>query len=150
MSNNAHLPRRAEELMPHSGSMCVIDKLITVSEDFAETILTIKPNSPFVRLDGTVEECVFIEMIAQSMAARSGFDLTAEKLKKQKGYLLGIKNMKITGAAKAGDTLKVKVSKSGQYGDFSIIEGTVFNGEKILAQGEIKVVQIIEPETNAL
>ena len=150
MSNNpVLLPRRAEELMPHSGPMCVIDELVTVSENFAEASVTIKPSSPFVRADGTIEECVFVEMIAQAIAARSGFDLSDEKLKKQKGYLLGVKNMKVTGSARAGDKLRVRVSKTGQYGDFSIIDGTVTKGENILAQGEIKVVQIIEEDTHA-
>lgn len=156
MSNNTggrpseHLPRRAEELMPHSGLMCMIDELVAVSEDFAETVVTIKLNNPFLRADGTIEECVFIEMIAQSIAARSGFDLTAEKLKTQKGYLLGIKNMKVLGSARVGDELRIRVSKTGQYGDFSIIEGHVFKADSLLAQGEIKVVQIIESGTGAL
>ncbi len=141
--NPGLLPRRAEELMPHSGRMCVIDQLVAVSADFAETSVTIKPDSPFARADGMLEACVFVEMIAQSIAARSGFDLSEEKLKNQKGYLLGIKNMKITGSARTGETLKIKVSKTGQYGDFSIIEGLVMNGETVLAQGEIKVVQIV-------
>jgi len=139
------VPRRAEELMPHSSPMCVIDALTVVAEDFAEATVTIKPDSPFTRADGTLEECVFTEMIAQAIAARSGFDLTEEKLKKQKGYLLGVKNMKILGSARVGDALRIRVSKSGQYGDFSIIEGQVFKGEQVLARGEIKVVQIIEP-----
>ncbi len=143
------LPRRAEELMPHSGPMCVIDLLTIVSEDFAEASVVLKPSSPFIRADGSIEECVFIEMIAQAIAARSGLDLTAEKLKTQKGYLLGVKNMKIVGTARVGDTLRVKVCKTGQYGDFSIIEGSVLNGEHVLAQGEIKVVQIIEPGSGA-
>ena len=154
MSNNPVdsakiLPRRAEELMPHSDRMRVIDELVTVSEDFAETSVTIKQDSPFLRADGTLEECVFIEMIAQSIAARSGFDLNEDKLKNQKGYLLGIKKMKFEGFAKAGDSLRVKVSKSGQYGDFSIIEGQVFKGDQVLAYGEIKVVQIFDKNPGA-
>ncbi len=155
MTNNTdgcsseHLPRRAEELMPHSGPMCMIDELVTVSENFAETTVTIRSDNPFARADGTLEECVFIEMIAQSIAARSGFDLTEEKLKTQKGYLLGIKNIKVVCSARIGDELRIRVSKTGQYGDFSIIEGQVFKGQCLLAQGEIKVVQIIESDTGA-
>ena len=137
------LPRRAEGLMPHSGPMCMIDEITVISEDFAETSATVKADSPFLRRDGTIEDCIFVEMIAQSMAARSGFDLTEEKLKNQKGYLLGIKKMKISGTARAGDKLRIRFSKTGQYGDFTIIEGIVFKGETILAQGELKVIQMI-------
>ncbi len=138
------LPRRAEELIPHSGPMCVIDELVRVGEKCSEAVVTIKGNSPFLRKDGTLEECLFVEMIAQAIAARSGFEISDEKRKTQSGYLLGIRNLKVTGTARAGDTLRIEVCKSAQYGDFCVIEGSVFRGAEVLACGEIKVVQIFE------
>lgn len=143
------LPRKAEEFIPHAGPMCVLDDLISVKDGVAEATATIRESSPFVRRDGTLEESIFVEMIAQAIAAGSGFELTEEQRKSQEGYLLGIKSMKIMGTARVGDTLKIKAFKYAQYGDFGVIEGTVLRGEQILAHGEIKVIQILEEKKPA-
>lgn len=143
-NNQTGQSKKAEDLIPHSGPMCLVDDLLWVKDKHAETSTVIKSGGQFVREDGTLEECVFVEMIAQSIAAASGFDLTEEQRRTQQGYLLGIKNIKITGTARVGDRLNVKVFKSAQFGDFAIIEGSVLRGDETLAAGEIKVVQILE------
>jgi 3-hydroxyacyl-[acyl-carrier-protein] dehydratase len=134
-------PKKAADFMPHSGLMCVIDDLLSAGGGKAEASVVIRPGSPFLREDGTVDETVFVEMIAQTIAAGNGHELSDEKLKTRQGYLLGIKNVKITGTARAGDTLRIKAHKYAEFGDFGIIEGAVFRGEEILASGEIKVFQ---------
>lgn len=146
--NRETLPQKAEKYIPHSGLMCVVDLLLSKQGDAAETTAVVRADSPFARPDGTVEESVFIEMIAQSIAAGSGFDLTEEQRRTQRGYLLGIKQMKIKGEARVGETLNVKAVKSAQFGDFGIIEGTVLRGMEVLAEGEIKVVQLLESQSS--
>ncbi len=137
-------PKKAADFIPHSRLMLMVDDLMSVIDKTAETKTVIGKDHPFVRPDGTLEECVFVEMIAQTIAAGSGHDLTEEKRKTQQGYLLGIKNMKISGTARVGDTLKTTAFKSAQFGDFGIIEGKVTRGEEVLACGEIKVVQTFD------
>jgi hypothetical protein len=46
-----------------------------------------------------------------------------------------------------GDVLRIKAYKSAQFGDFSVIEGSVSRGSQVLAQGEIKVFQRSIKET---
>ncbi len=137
-------PKKAEDFIPHSGLMCVVDDLVSVVNKIAETTAVIKKGNPFAREDGTVEEAIFVEMIAQSIAAGSGYELTEEQRSTQQGYLLGIKNMKIMGTAHVGNTLRVKAFRTAQFGDFGIIEGTVSRGDEVLASGEIKVVQMFD------
>ena len=88
-------------------------------------------------------------MIAQTIAAGNGFGLTEEQRKTQQGYLLGVKNMKISGAARVGETLKIRAYKYAQYGDFGVIEGTVSRDGEVLAGAEIKVVQTFENKSPA-
>jgi len=139
------LPHKAENLIPHSGIMCVVDDLILMKDGVSKTTTTINKNSPFLRQDGTVEESIFVEMIAQTIAAGSGFDLTEEERETQEGYLLGIRNLKIFGKARLGDLLLVQASKTAEYEGIGIVEGSVFRGSDILATGEIKVIQILNP-----
>ncbi len=141
------LPQKAAQFIPHSGLMCVVDQLLSTEGNIAETTAIVHADSPFAREDGTVEESIFVEMIAQSIAAGSGYELTKEQRRTQQGYLLGIKQMKIHGTARVGETLTVKAFKAAEFGDFGIIEGTVFRGVQVLASGEIKVVQLVEADS---
>ena len=143
------LPKRAEELIPHSGPMCVIDDLTAVGERTAEAVVTVREDSPFLRRDGTMEESVFVEMIAQTIAAGSGFEVSAGDRESQSGYLLGIREMKIMGCARAGDTLKIQAFKYAEYGAFGVIQGSVLRGDEVLARGEIKVIQIFDNKSAA-
>lgn len=143
------LPQSAQKFIPHSGRMCVIGDLLEVIDDSAVAEALVQADSPFLRQDGTLEECIFVEMIAQTTAAGNGFKISAEKRKTQKGYLLGAKKLKIHGTARLGDRLKIKTHKSAGFGDFGIIEGSVMRGEEILAEGEIKVVQFFEENAPA-
>lgn len=140
--SNPSLPCSTEGLIPHSGLMRVVDQLTAMHEGQAET-QTVMEGGPFVREDGTLEESIFIEMIAQTIAAGSGYDLTDEERRTQKGYLLGVRDFRVFGCAKQGDTLTAKAKKTAQFSGFGIVEGSVWRGQEQLAAGELKVVQIL-------
>ena len=55
------------------------------------------------------------------------------------GYLVGASNLDILGTARRGDTLRIQVVKSVQFGDFRVVEGQVFLGTEVLARGQVKV-----------
>lgn len=141
------LPVKASAYIPHCREMCVIDDLIEVGKGSAQAEVTVRGDSPFVRLDGSVEECLFVEMIAQTIAAAAGFELPLAERKTLEGYLLGVRALKISCSARVGDVLRIKASKSAEFGDFSMIEGSVSRGTQVLAQGEIKVFQRSTKET---
>ena len=141
MSASEAWPKRAADYIPHSGLMCVIEDLIFVGGGIAEAIAVIRDTNPFLSADGMLEQVIYVEMIAQTIAAGSGYELTEEKRKTQEGYLLGIKNVKVFGGARLGDVLRIKAHKHAEYAGFGIIEGAVFRGDEMLASGEIKVFQ---------
>jgi predicted hotdog family 3-hydroxylacyl-ACP dehydratase len=146
VSNQETLPLKAEAFLPHSGVMCVIDDLIYVGDKDTEATAIVTSESPFAREDQTVEECIYIEMIAQTIGAGNGYKLSVRDRQNQEGYLLGVKNFIVNRAALVGEALSIWAIKSGEFGDFGIIEGKVFKGEEILARGEIKVFQRILKE----
>lgn len=135
-----HLPMAVDALIPQKLGMKVIDRLEKVSEREAETSAFIKNDMVFINDDGTIDEVVYIEMIAQTIAAREGFRVMGNN-EKIEGFLLGIKDFKVYSKAYVGDILRINVKKRVRYGDFGIVKGVISNGNETIAEGEVKVWQ---------
>jgi radical SAM protein with 4Fe4S-binding SPASM domain len=134
-----HLPVAVDKLIPQKYPMRVIDNLIRVADRSAEFNVTISNDMLFVREDGTVDEVVYPEMIAQASAALSGFKDLGVTDKTVNGFFLGAKKFEIFSRARIGDTLNISIFKYARLGDFGIIRGTISLGTDIIARGEIKV-----------
>lgn len=132
------LPAAITSDIPQAPPMRVIDTLLTIGERCAETLVEIRPDMPFVGSDGILDEVVFIEMVAQSIAALNGFK-ERRNGNHSEGALLGAKSFRIMGRAAVGDVLNIAVFKTARFGEFGIIRGVVSKGGTVLAEGEIKV-----------
>lgn len=133
-----HLPASTVPLVPHADPMRVVDRLLSVGERVAEIEASVPPGHLFADADGAVDPAAYVEIIAQSAAALNGFR-TARSGKGARGFLIGAQDVAIHGRAMAGDTLRVQVFKSARLGDFSVIDGSVFRGEELLAKGSVKI-----------
>ncbi|MBW2742637.1 MAG: hypothetical protein JRE64_28365, partial [Deltaproteobacteria bacterium] len=89
--------------------------------------------------DGIVDDAIYLEMMAQSIAALNGFKQLGISESAPEGFLLGAKNFKILKQSRVGDKLTLSVYKYARYGDFGVIKGTISRDKEMLAQGEIKV-----------
>jgi predicted hotdog family 3-hydroxylacyl-ACP dehydratase len=134
------LPADASGLIPHGPSMRLVDRIHAVGERRAVTEWVVPHDSPLVDAAGRLDECCFIELIAQAFAAAHGFHLSADEQPLHKGLLLGVRNLSLAGAVSAGDTVRVEVRKLVRFGDFSVIEGTILRPDgRILGRGELKL-----------
>lgn len=138
------LPAKAALYIPHSGPMRVIEDLLAVPEDQGDARARLSAESPFVRPDGTLEEAVFIEMIAQTIAAANGYKFTPEERRHQGGFLIGVRALRVHDKARAGEDLHIHAVRTAQVGDFGVIEGEIHSGGRLIARGEIKVMQILD------
>lgn len=77
-----------EELLPHSGPMVLLDKVLDYGDDTIAVVKVIKPGEPFV-MDGQVATWVGIEYMAQAVGAFAGMraKLAGEPVKV--GLLIG-------------------------------------------------------------
>jgi len=132
------LPANAEGLVPHAKPMLVIDRLMEVKEKTVVEV-DISQNVFTTNNDGEVEDVLFIEMIAQAMAAHNGYK-NQNGSKPQQGFLVGVNNFRIYKHVNIGDTLRIEIQKSLEFNnELAVIRGEVFkNGDK-LAEGDIKV-----------
>jgi MoaA/NifB/PqqE/SkfB family radical SAM enzyme/predicted hotdog family 3-hydroxylacyl-ACP dehydratase len=134
------LPFETAALISHGPSMRAIQQLVQIGERTGRTQFVVPADSPLVDASGRLDELAYIEMIAQSFAACHGFHLSGEQRKVHRGLLLGIKDLSVTGQARAGDRLTVVVRKITRFGDFGVVEGDVLGEDgKLIATGQIKI-----------
>ncbi|HWE04094.1 MAG TPA: hypothetical protein VG326_16935 [Tepidisphaeraceae bacterium] len=134
------LPADAGDLIPHGPSMLLVDRLVQIGERRARGEFTIPLDSRWTDAAGKFDETGFIEMIAQSFAASHGFQLSPGQRASHRGLLLGVKDLIITGEARAGDHLFIDTRKTARFGGVGIIEGVVSHDDgAVIATGEIKV-----------
>ncbi|MCK9417883.1 MAG: radical SAM protein [Nitrospirae bacterium] len=135
------LPVDASQLVPHKQPMLLIDRLLEIQERASLSEMIVRADMIFVGKDGKLDDASYPEIISQAIAAQEGFRKLGSRSPQQEGFLLGIKNLAITGSACVGDTLRISVFKVARYGDFGIIQGEVRNGDTLIASGEVKVWQ---------
>ncbi len=133
------MPVAVDEIIPQKSPMKVIDTLISVSERCADVSVMIQKDMLFVGEDGIVDDAIYLEMMAQSIAALNGFKQIGISALAPEGFLLGAKNLEILKKARVGDKLTISVYKYARYGDFGVIQGTISRKNDVLARGEIKV-----------
>ena len=135
-----NLPVAVDEIIPQKSPMKVIDTLVSVSERCADVSVMIHKDMLFVGEDGIVDDAVYLEMMAQSIAALNGFKQLGISESAPEGFLLGAKNFEILKRSEVGDKLTISVYKYAKYGDFGVIKGTISRDDDVLARGEIKVL----------
>jgi predicted hotdog family 3-hydroxylacyl-ACP dehydratase len=119
----------------------MLDRLLEVKERASVSEMTVRDDMVFVNAAGDLDEAAYPEIVSQAIAAQEGFRKLGSSNPFQEGYLLGVKNFQVLGAAHVGDNLLVAVHKVVKYGDFGIIHGEVRKGSEVIARGEIKVWQ---------
>jgi radical SAM protein with 4Fe4S-binding SPASM domain len=136
------LPTDAAPLVMHGPSIRMVDRLLRVGEREAEAELTVRKDCAFVDENGLLDETAYVEIIAQSFAACHGFHLPAESLRSLRGFLAGVRGLRVHRRAAVGERLTTLVKKVARLGNYGAAEGTVRNSAgAIVAEGTIKVWQ---------
>ncbi len=135
------LPVDAARVVPHRPPMLLIDRLLEIKERASVSEMTVREDMIFVGENGKLDDASYAEIISQALAAMEGFRTLGGRSAQQEGFLLGIKNLEVLGAARVGDLLRISVKKIAKLGDFGIIRGEVSKGETVIARGEVKVLR---------
>ncbi|MFZ1890685.1 MAG: 3-hydroxylacyl-ACP dehydratase [Formosimonas sp.] len=104
------LPTAAEQFMPHSAPMALIDTVISCALEAIVAEVRISPETMFCR-DGVVPAWVGIEYMAQTAAAWSGYNARVKDEANDEpaiGYLLGTRDYSVhCDGFMLGDKLKI-------------------------------------------
>lgn len=98
-----------DELVPHSGSMSLLDEVVAYGDDWLHASVKITSDSMFLEEKG-VPTLVGIEYLAQTVAAYAGVQERKKGGKPKLGFLLGVRRYSCaTDYFPIGDTLILKV-----------------------------------------
>jgi radical SAM protein with 4Fe4S-binding SPASM domain len=135
----ARLPIDAARIVPQQPPMRIIDRLMSVGERSGEVSVVVSPEMPFVGEDGVLDAVAYFELMAQSIAALTGFKQLGGLQRPSGGYLVGAQDLEVLGSARTGDRLRILVHKDLRFGGFAMVRGTVWRNETMLARGDIKI-----------
>lgn len=129
----------AERLIPQRAPMRLVDTLVSRSDGCGVTESRLPADAIMADERGMLDEVTFVELIAQSYAAVKGYIDLIDGNPPGKGFLVGIRHLKITGKAFSGDRLLTSIRTVGAFEGFAVIEGTVTRDAETVASGSMKV-----------
>ncbi|HWK03037.1 MAG TPA: hypothetical protein VNS58_05375 [Puia sp.] len=125
-------------LIPQRPPFVMISKLLSSDESSTRTSLLVTEENIFVE-KGLFREPGLMENIAQTAAARAGYMARLAGLPVQVGYIGAVKNLVITGLPKTNDEIITEIKIKDQVFDVTIISGTIWCREEVVAQCEMKI-----------
>jgi predicted hotdog family 3-hydroxylacyl-ACP dehydratase len=139
LKKNLTLPLPAEAFIPHRPPMRLVDTLISYSD--AGGVVEANPTADciLVDTDGTLDEAAFVELLAQGYAVIKGYDDTLHGKEISEGYLVGVRKLRVTGCASAGEQLLIRIKTVGSFEGFAVAEGEIVRGAETIASGSIKL-----------
>lgn len=140
-----------ESLLPQTGDMCLLDRLLAVDEESARAEFTVREDSLFALADGSVPAWVGLEYMAQAIAAWSGYHYLRHGEQIRLGLLLGTRHFESQVASFAcGGILTVSIARQFEAAnDMSVFECVIEHGEPI-ARASLNVLlpKDIQPYLN--
>lgn len=137
----------AEHLLPHRTPMRLVDTLVSVNDGCAVAESILPRSTMMADGEGKIDEVAFMELIAQSYAAFKGYMDRMNGKPPGEGFLVGVRNLEVTGRAYAGDRLLTSIRTVAALGGFAVVEGSVTRGDETLASGTLKL-WLVDPHAD--
>jgi predicted hotdog family 3-hydroxylacyl-ACP dehydratase len=133
------------ELIPHAGTMVLLDELVHWAPGEAQCRLTIAPGMPFVS-DDAVDTIVSIEYMAQAVAACCGYAGFRSGDGIRVGMIIGCRRMDIKVPKLAvGDELMVHVREIRGHDEISVYRCEVLRGAESVASAQLTLYHAERP-----
>ncbi len=127
----------------------MVDSLISINEEYVETIFAISNDNLFTRADGTFSEAGLVENAAQTCSAIVAKDYFVDENNEDRddvdviGFISGIKSLKIFSVPKSGETITTKARLISKFvtDEYSLctMECRTFSGSVQLLEGQINL-----------
>lgn len=146
-----YLPASAKELVPHRGTMLLIDELSEYTPEHVSGRTCITNKNPFLDAGGKLDGICFVEILAQLAAAGEGYEARKGGGRVKSGYLVGVNDFSIHRQARLGDILHARMNKTLKVNNINVLEGNIFLGEECISSGKLKLyVAENEPEAPSM
>lgn len=126
------------DLIPQAPPFVMVDAL-TYSDELISRSGFIIPADHCMVDGGYFTEGGLLENIAQTAAARSGYEATANNQPIKGGYIGAVKDLEIFFLPAAGKTIRTEIIIENQFFNVSVISGSVWCDNALAARCEMKV-----------
>lgn len=126
------------DVIPQRPPVVMVDVLYAVSDDSADTGLTIDPECIFCR-DGRLSEPGILEHSAQSAALFAGYGNYLKGEAPHLGYIAELKNFAILTLPQAGMSLRTHLSLAAVAMGMSLMKVDVKCNGELVASGQMKI-----------
>jgi predicted hotdog family 3-hydroxylacyl-ACP dehydratase len=130
------------DLIPQRAPFIMIDKLMHYDPVVAKTVFTVREDNIFCTGDGRLEEAGLIENIAQTCAARMGYEEKTEARKSgviKIGFIGMIKTMEIVRNPLVGERLETTIVVVENFFHTSLVETKVEVDGETIATCDMKI-----------
>lgn len=132
---------KIDELVPHSGTMSLLDKVVEYGEDWLTAEVTVSPNTLFLT-DDAVPAWVGVEYMAQTIAAFAGILTKTHQQDVKLGFLLGTRKYTTSVSSfPIGTRLLICVEKELQSDDGLGVFNCSITADNIAVNARLNVFQ---------
>ena len=132
------LKENIESLIPQRAPFVMIDELIYSDGALTRTRLQVRDDNIFFE-DGQLTEPALLENIAQTAAARAGYEANKDNSPVRVGYIGAVKNFEVFALPGLHDVIETEIVTGNQVFDVTVIKGTVYCRSKVIASCEMKI-----------
>ncbi len=134
-----------KDLLPQRDPILMVDTLLDVNGEEAETSFSIRPGNFFLADDGHLEVSGLIENIAQSASAFAGYMAKlAGAVEPPMGYIGEVKNFRCHHSPQTGDELLTSIRLGAEVGGVRLLSGETRVREFLVAETQMKI--FIQPK----
>lgn len=125
-------------LIPQRPPFVMIDHLTESDEHISKSTFLVKEDQLLLS-GGCLTEGGLVENIAQTAAARAGFEALRNNEPVKIGYIGAVKNLEIHSLPMVNDLLETEIKVENQIFDVTMISGKVSCRGRVLATCEMKI-----------
>jgi predicted hotdog family 3-hydroxylacyl-ACP dehydratase len=137
------IPHKIEDLIPHRGSMLLLDEILMIDTEAAVSKARVKKTWPL--FDGSkVSSLVLVELVAQTCGLSNGLGRIRDQGidSEKKGFLVGIKSAAFHVKSLAVGTLITTEARNRfEFDSFREVAGIAKAGEELLGEVTLQVIQ---------
>lgn len=130
------------QIVPHREPMIMLDWYTKIDEENAVAEKHFSKDDYSVH-DGYVADSMLVECVAQTIAAHFGYYyFTSGDSDVKPGLLATIDSFNFFDRVKEASDISIQITRLNVIGPFKIFQGKITCQDKLVAEGEIKVVQV--------
>ncbi|MGL1886416.1 MAG: 3-hydroxyacyl-ACP dehydratase [Reichenbachiella sp.] len=128
-----------QNYIPQHPPIMMIDNIMMCDEQRVETGFLVREDELFL-LGGKLSESGLLENIAQSAAAKVGYECHQRNVPVPLGFIGGISKVKVNALPSVGSTIKTVVNIDKEIFGVTIIKGESFLEDESLVSCEMKII----------